>query len=476
MLPALLAAIQAASAPAVPPPAPMPVVPSPAQIAWHRLEFYGFVHFSVNTFTDREWGMGDEDPSIFEPTELDCREWARVAKEAGMRGLILTAKHHDGFCLWPSRFTKHSVASSRWRGGKGDVVRELADACREEGVRLGLYLSPWDCNHTDYGRSAYVEFYRNQLTELLTEYGPIFEVWFDGANGGRGYYGGARGERRIDPKSYYEWPKTFALVRKLAPHAVVFSDAGPDVRWIGNEAGAASAVTWQTIDTEGTFPGAADESKLSRGDPAGARWVPPEADVSIRPGWFYHAAEDDRVKSPSELVDLYFGSVGRGANLLLNVPPDRRGHFHENDVRSLRGLRAALDDLFAKNRAAGAHVAANAVRGSDATRFGPTRAVDGDPDTYWALDDGARSGELTVTIEEDVDVRVLRVEEAIALGQRVQRFAIDAHVGGAWRTVAEGETIGPRRLFRIEPVRTRQVRLRVLEALAVPCIAEFAIY
>jgi alpha-L-fucosidase len=317
----------------------------------------------------------------------------------------------------------------------------------------------------------------------LTNYGPVFEVWFDGANGGSGYYGGARETRRIDRTTYYEWPKTIELVRKLAPNALVFSDAGPDLRWVGNERGEASRLTWQTIDTEGTYPGLADEKKLATGDPAGKRWVPPETDVSIRPGWFYHASEDSKVKSADELVKIYFESVGRGSNLLLNVPPDRRGLVHENDVKALQGMRATLDALFAKNLALRRPVRASAERGGGgafggarAVEFGGARAVDGDPDTYWALDDGAVAGELEVDLGGPAGVKVVRVEEAIALGQRVKRFAVDARVDGAWKTVAEGETLGPRRLFRFDSVKASSVRLRILDALDTPCIAELALY
>src|SRR5690242_12364215 len=298
--------------------------PTPSQLAWQRDELAMFLHFGVNTFTDREWGDGQEDPAIFSPSKLDARQWARTARAAGFRAMILTAKHHDGFCLWPSRTTRHTVARSPWRAGGGDVVREFADACRAEGLRPGLYLSPWDRNNPTYGDSPrYNDLYCDQLTELLTNYGTIAEVWFDGANGE-----GPNGKRQV-----YDWPRVWGLVRKLQPEAVMFSDAGPDVRWCGNERGTAGDPNWSTVNPSGvTFPGADGPgiiAALQHGDPTGTVWRPAEVDVSIRPGWFHHAAEDARVRSVDNLVTLYETSVGRNGKLLLNVPPTRDGRLHD---------------------------------------------------------------------------------------------------------------------------------------------------
>ena len=258
-----------------------PPLPSARQLAWQKLEFYAFIHFNINTFTNKEWGYGDESPELFQPSALDCRQWAAVVKEAGLKGIILTAKHHDGFCLWLSAYTEHSVKNSPWKGGQGDVVRELAQACREYGLKMGLYLSPWDRNRADYGRPEYLTYYRRQLRELLSNYGPIFEVWFDGANGGTGYYGGAREERRIDRRTYYDWPTTFKLVRELQPEAVIFSDAGPDVRWVGNEKGIAGETNWSMINKDEFAPGVADLEILNHGLENGRDWVPAECDVSM---------------------------------------------------------------------------------------------------------------------------------------------------------------------------------------------------
>ena len=299
------------------------------------MEFYAFVHFNMNTFTNMEWGFGNENPELFNPTDLDCRQWARVCKEAGMKGIILTAKHHDGFCLWPSEYTEHSVKNSPWKNGKGDVVRELSEACKEYGLKMGIYLSPWDRNNADYGKPEYITYFRNQLRELLTNYGDIFEVWFDGANGGTGYYGGANEERRIDRTTYYDWENTRKIVRELQPMACMFSDAGPDIRWVGNEQGWAGKTNWCTLNRDDFAPGVVSDLKfLQQGQEDGTDWVPAEVDVSIRPGWYYHPSEDHKVKSLPQLLDIYYHSVGRNASFLLNLPVDKRGLVNENDVQA----------------------------------------------------------------------------------------------------------------------------------------------
>ncbi len=325
---------------------PNDVVPTPQQVEYQQMEFIGFVHFTVNTFTDREWGFGDESPHIFNPTQFDANQWAAVAAEVGMKELILTAKHHDGFSLWPSRYTEHSVRNSPWRDGAGDIVAELFAASKDHGMKVGLYLSPWDRNHADYGTPAYLVYYRNQLRELLTDYGEVTEIWVDGANGGTGFYGGANEERRIDRETYYEWGETFALVKSLQPGTLIFSDGGPDIRWIGNEHGFAGETNWSMLNTHEVVIGAADQAYLNSGDPNGRDWVIPLCDTSIRPGWFYHADQDEQVKTPQELLDVYYRSVGRNCVLLLNVPPDRRGLFHEIDVAVAAGVPPYLGGDF----------------------------------------------------------------------------------------------------------------------------------
>jgi alpha-L-fucosidase len=279
--------VAAAGSKVVAPPLPYGPVPTERQLRWHEMEFYGFLHFTVNTFTDKEWGYGDEDEKVFNPTDFDADQIVSAARQAGMKGLILTAKHHDGFCLWPSQYTEHSVKNSPWKGGHGDVVKEVSTACRRHGLKFGVYLSPWDRNHKDYGRPEYITYYRNELRELLTNYGDIFTVWFDGANGGDGFYGGAREKRQIDNRTYYDWEHTWQIVRELMPGAVMFSDGGPDFRWVGNESGIAGDPCWETLNAAGRYPGGSS-AHLNSGERPGTHWLPAECDVSIRPGWFYH--------------------------------------------------------------------------------------------------------------------------------------------------------------------------------------------
>jgi alpha-L-fucosidase len=426
-------------------PAPVRPRPSAAQLAWQRDELAMFLHFGVNTFTDREWGDGHEDPTIFSPNDLDARQWARTAREAGFRVLILTAKHHDGFCLWPTRTTTHSVASSPWRGGSGDVVRELVDACRAEGVGMGLYLSPWDRHEPSYGDSPrYNDLYCAQLTELLTNYGPLREVWFDGANGE-----GPNGRHQV-----YDWPRVWGIVRRLQPNAVIFSDAGPDVRWIGNERGLAADTNWSTVDPKVVpYPGASGDgvmNMLQHGDPDGSVWRPGETDVSIRPGWFYHAAEDDRVKSSDALADLYFTSVGRNSKLLLNVPPTPAGKLHERDVANLLAMRRRLDSLFGDDLA----------RGQRAN---------------WRQT-GPRSALLEIDLGQPRTVSIADLREDVTKGQSVARFAVLGSTAGEWRPLTAGTTIGYRRLDRFAPTLLRRVRVEILDAAATPSEIAVSLY
>ncbi len=295
-------------------------IPSERQKLWQEMEYYAFIHFNMNTFTNMEWGYGDESPTTFNPSELDTDQWARIIKESGMKGIIITAKHHDGFSLWPSKYTEHSVKNSSWKNGKGDLIKDLEKSCKKYDLKLGIYLSPWDRNHPDYGTENYITYFRNQLTELLTNYGEIFEVWFDGANGGNGYYGGANEIRKVDKKTYYDWSNTHKIIRKLQPNAVVFSDAGPDVRWVGNEKGYANKTTWSNIYRDSLYGGMPDYNKFSSGQELGTHFIPTETDVSIRPGWYYHPEEDDKVKSLDKLIDIYFNSIGLNSSLLLKYP------------------------------------------------------------------------------------------------------------------------------------------------------------
>jgi alpha-L-fucosidase len=420
------------------------------------MEFYGFLHFTVNTFTDKEWGYGDESPEIFAPTAFDADQIVETAAAGGMTGLILTCKHHDGFCLWPSRYTAHSVKSSPWRGGRGDVVRDISRACAHAGLKFGVYLSPWDRNHADYGRPPYVEYYRDQLRELLTEYGPIFEVWFDGANGGDGFYGGAREKRAIDRRTYYGWEETWDLVRRLQPDACMFSDVGPDVRWVGNEKGIAGDPCWHTIGDHGFAPGEADVAILNSGERNGALWMPAECCVSIRPGWFYHSAEDDKVRTPENLLDLYLQSVGRGASLLLNLPPDRRGIIHERDAEALRGFGKRMDFL-----------CSTAAPGCGIVRCGAA-ALGGEMPT--AASGGAcatttiTNGETIVDFLKPVTFNIVNLREDISQGQRAGDFSIFVEDAGGWRRWGGGTAIGNRRLVRGERVTAGRVKVAVEES------------
>lgn len=426
-------------------------LPAARQLLWHQLETTAFLHFTINTFTDKEWGYGDEDPNLFQPAKFDADAIIDALAAAEMRGVILTAKHHDGFCLWPTKTTERSVRSSAWRNGQGDVVRDISAAAKRRNMKFGVYLSPWDRNNAAYGTAAYVDIYRQQLTELLTNYGPIFEVWHDGANGGDGFYGGAREKRTIDKRTYYDWPNTWDLIRKLQPNAVIFSDVGPDIRWVGNEKGIAGEPCWATYDPvaeNGGPPSPGDvRSKDSPvGTKHGTKWLPAECDVSIRPGWFWHAQETARVKTPKQLIDLYYQSTGRGANFLLNVPPNRDGLIDDADKDSLKAYGDYLRKTFGKPVA---HASKKQL---------------GRPEIVFDVPTGAA-------------FNIVRVREDIRFGQRVEAFSVEAFDAGAWKPLASATSIGPRRILRLEQrASAKKVRLRVTQTAAPPLISEFALF
>lgn len=467
LLLALLMSLAAADVQAqteVPPPRPLLPIPTARQLDWQRDELRLFLHFGVNTFTDREWGTGDEDPALFNPTNLDAQQWARVAKETGFKTLILTAKHHDGFTLWPSRYTNHSVASSPWQNGEGDVVQALVEAARTESLKVGLYLSPWDRHEPSYGdEQAYNAFYLGQLRELLTQYGPLAEVWFDGA----------KGEDAKDMA--YDFDAFWSTVRQLQPGAVLFSDAGPDVRWIGNEHGFAGATNWSTYDRTKVGVGMAGISDyLNVGEAGAPDWVPGECDVSIRPGWFYHP--DQAPKSLDHLLEIYFKSVGRNCVLLLNVPPTPEGRFHPADVERLQAFRAALDHIFATDLAVDAQATASNTRGG-ASVYGAAQVLDNNLETYWAVDDGIHTGTLALTLPRPTTFDVIRLQEPIQLGQRIARYRVEAWVNEGWQAISTGTTIGYKKLDRLAaPVTTTQVRIVIADALAEPLLAEVGLY
>ncbi len=461
-------------------PEPVEPVPTVRQLMWQELEYCAFLHFGMNTFTDKEWGYGDDAPAIFNPTDFHADSILRTLREAGVRGVVLTCKHHDGFCLWPSNATDYTVAHSPWRNGSGDVVREISDACRDAGLKFGIYLSPWDRHASSYGTPAYLTLYRDQLKELLTSYGHLSEVWFDGANGGDGFYGGTRERRTIDRQTYYQWPETWKMVRSLQPDAVIFSDIGPDIRWVGNENGFAGETCWSPYSPHGEkgdapAPGYVLAAEGTTGQRDGAQWIPAECDVSIRPGWFYHPAEDTLVKTPGELFDLYCNTVGHNGSLLLNIPPDKRGQLNPSDVRSLRGFKSLLDRTLGRNLSAGASVQASNVRGNDDT-FAPSNATDSSEDTYWATDDSARQGSLTMSWTSPVHCSMMMIEEYLPLGQRVESFAVDARQGNTWKQIAGGTTIGHKRIIRFAALATNRLRLRILSSKACPAISFVGVY
>ena len=458
----------------VAPPEPVYPIPSQRQMDWQKMEFYAFIHFNMNTFTNMEWGTGGESPKQFNPTELDCRQWAKSFKDAGMKGIIITAKHHDGFCLWPSQYTKHSVKNSSWKNGRGDIIRELADACKEFGLKLGIYYSPWDRNHADYGKPEYLIYLRNQLQELLTNYGDIFEVWFDGANGGTGYYGGANETRKVDKRVYYDWEATFSLVRELQPNAVIFGDAGLDVRWVGNEKGYAYPTTWSNLMRDSVYAGMPEYAeKYSPGQTNGTHWVPAEVDVSIRPGWYYHPDQDDKVKSLNKLMDIYYESVGRNGSLLLNFPVDKRGLIHENDIRQLQAMAKQIKVDFAHNLAWESKASTSSYRGKG---YEAKRVLDGDKKTYWATADNVIQASLTIEFNQSTTFNRLLVQEYIQLGQRVKSFVVEARNDGAWREIIRETTIGYKRILRFTDVTATAVRLKILDSKACPTISNVEIF
>ncbi|HYF69273.1 MAG TPA: alpha-L-fucosidase [Ohtaekwangia sp.] len=460
----------------VAPPSPVLPVPTDQQMQWHEMELSAFIHFTINTFTDKEWGYGDESPALFNPVNVDVDQWISMLKDTGFKCVILTAKHHDGFCLWPTKYTEHSIKNSPYKNGQGDIVKEVSDACKKYGLRFGIYLSPWDRNRADYGEPSYIEYYRNQLKELFTAYGPVFEMWFDGANGGDGYYGGANEKRKINGATYYDWPSTLQMVQSIQPDVIFFSDSGPGVRWVGNETGVMGETNWNNITPDTLYAGKPGiEKLLNTGSENGTHWIPGEVDTSIRPGWFYHAKEDSLVKTPRKLFDIYLTSVGRGSTLLLNVPPDQRGVFHENDVKSLAGFRGMLDAAFSNNLARDAKVEADSYRGSSET-YSPTNVTDGDKETYWTTDDEVTTGSLVVNLGAQKPVKYVLLQEYIKLGQRIKSFNVEIWKDNEWQRVAAETTVGYKRIVKIEPVLTHKVRINITASKACPLLSNVAIY
>lgn len=462
-------------------PSPVYPIPTKQQLAWQDMEMYAFLHYSINTYTDQEWGFGNEDPALFNPENLDVKQWVEVCKNSGMTGIILTAKHHCGFCLWPSEFTDYSVKNSPWKNGKGDVVAELSQACRDAGLKFAVYLSPWDRNFKDYGSAEYIDYFRNQLGELLTNYGDIFEIWFDGANGGNGWYGGANEVRKIDRKTYYQWPETFRMIRELQPDIVIWNDGSSrgDLRWVGTEAGYVGETNWSLLNSEGVV----SRDMLHYGLENGDRWVPGETNTSIRPGWFYHVSEDTKVKSLSRLVDTYYKSVGRNSTLLLNFPVMPSGRIHPLD--SLRGtlFKKYIDNAFSENLIYGSKVTASSVRNND-DRYSACNVADEDKNSYWATDEGIISASLLIEFPENKTFNRFLVEEYIPLGQRVKRFSLQVFEDGEWKDLKDeltenGDgltTIGHRRIICFPEVTADKIRFTIEDSKSSPLISKIGIF
>ena len=444
-------------------------IPSDRQKIWQEMEYYAFIHFNMNTFTNKEWGYGDESPSTFNPTSLDTDQWAEVIKNSGMKGIIITAKHHDGFALWPSNYTSHSVKNSPWKNGEGDLIKDLEKSCRKFGLKLGIYLSPWDRNHPDYGTKKYISYFRNQLTELLTNYGEIFEVWFDGANGGSGFYGGTNEIRKVDKKTYYDWENTHKIIRELQPNAVIFSDAGPDIRWVGNEKGYANKTTWSNIYKDSVYGGMPDYYKFSSGQENGSHFIPTETDVSIRPGWYYHPEEDDKVKSLEKLIDIYFNSVGLNSSLLLNIPVDTRGLIHENDTKRLYELNNYIRNTFSNNLLMESKMYFND------TPHPINKLIDNKISTMCPFKTKLNNV-IEISLNENKIVDIFKISENINLGQRVKKFRLQALVDDIWVTIEEGTTIGSKRLIKFDPIDIKKLKFTIIDSKDIPMISEIGIY
>lgn len=459
-----------------PAPAPVYPIPAPKQVAWQQMETYAFIHFGLNTFNDMEWGYGDTSPQTFNPTHLDVEQWAKTFVKAGMKGVILTAKHHDGFCLWPTKLTEYNISNSPYKNGQGDVVGELAAACRKYGLKFGVYLSPWDRNHAGYATPDYVTYYHAQLRELLTRYGELFEIWFDGANGGDGYYGGARERRNIDRRNYYDFPRAWAMVDELQPNAICFSDGGPGCRWVGNERGVAGQTNWSFLRGKEVYPGYPKMDELNVGHPDGDVWIAAECDVSIRPGWFYHESEDDKVKTADELTDLYYQSVGRNATLLLNFPVNKEGLIAKTDSANAVQFHQRILQELSHNLASGARVEASCDRGR---QFAASQVIDGDFNTYWSTPDDVSTGSLTFTFSQPQPISKLVLQEYIPLGQRVSRFSVEVQQADEWLPLQVDEettTIGYKRILRFPEIQVKAIRINFLEARGPLCVNEVGVF
>lgn len=462
-------------------PEPYGALPTERQLRWHEMEMYSLIHYTPTTFQNKEWGFGDADPQIFNPQHFDAQQIAAAAASAGFKGLISVAKHHDGFCLWPTATTNYSVASSPWKDGKGDMVKEFMQATHDHGMKFGVYLSAWDRNDTRYGTPAYAEAYREQLMELMTQYGELFTSWHDGANGGDGYYGGKKEKRIIDRTTYYEWhEKTWPIVREKQPMAMIFSDVGPDMRWVGNEKGFAAETSWATYTPRGIegrppVPGDADYTESTTGTRNGEHWIPAECDVPHRPGWFYHPDQDNQVKTPDELFEIYLKSVGRGANMNLGLAPMPAGYLHANDVKSLEAFGRKVEKTFENNLAEGAQIKASNVRGNS-DKFGTKWLLDDDRYSYYASDDDVLEPELEITLPSEQAFNIIRLRENIKLGQRLDSVSIAIFRDGDWAPLASATSIGANRLIYLDkPIKATKLKVKLYAPVA-PTWSDFGLF
>lgn len=463
-------------------PKPYGALPSESQLRWHEVEQYVLIHFTPTTFENKEWGYGDADPQIFSPSSFDASQIINAAKSGGFKGVIVVAKHHDGFCLWPTTSTPYNISKSPFRNGKGDMVKEFEMATREAGLQFGIYCSPWDRNNPQYGTKEYIKIFRQQLTELYRNYGDLFITWFDGANGGNGYYGGARENREIDRSSYYDWDSTWKIVRKLQPNAVIFSDLG-DVRWVGNENGFASETSWATFTPEPldgktvAVPGEIKYWKAQEGTRNGAFWKPAECDVPLRPGWFYHTNQDKNVKSARELFDLYCKSVGRGAALDLGLSPNTKGLLNENDVKVLQEYGKLLQQTFALNLAATATLKISNIRGDNSSLFGTQYLTDENPYSYWATDDSVTTASITLEWKKSVQFNLIRLKENIKLGQRIEKVEVDALLNGVWENIGGATSVGANRIIRLpQNVSTTKLRIRIVQSPVCIALSDLGVF
>ncbi|MCZ4242962.1 alpha-L-fucosidase [Pedobacter punctiformis] len=459
-------------------PKPYGATPSKRQLAWHDVEVYGLIHFTPTTFENKEWGFGDADPKAFNPTDFNAEQIIKAAKAGGLKAVILVSKHHDGFALWPTKTTAYNISKSPFRNGKGDMVKEIEQAARKNGLKFGVYCSPWDRNNALYGTDQYLAIYQAQLKELYSNYGELFMSWHDGANGGDGYYGGAKEKRSIDNTTYYDWKNTWGMTRKMQPMASIFSDIGPDVRWVGSEDGMAAATSWATftpLPPEGksvAVPGQANYPQSPMGIRNGKFWMPAECDVPLRKGWFYHATE--KPKTSEMLFDLYLKSVGYGAGLDLGLAPDTRGQLHDDDVAALKGFGDLVKHTFANNLASGAVAKASNTRGKN---FSSSKVLDHNKQTYWATTDQAHTASLELDLKSSKTFDIISLQEFIPLGQRIEAFNVEIFENGSWKKVYEGESIGAKRLIKLEaPVTSNKVKLNITKSPVCITLSEFGLY